>query len=146
MYKKIFNIVGMMTGTSMDGIDISMVKTDGNELVKSKKNFFYKYENGIRDFLLNLYTKNIKEIYNEKLIIDEIITLEHFNALKQSSFLGKAEIIGFHGQTIYHNPKKGVSLQLGNPIFVKTTKKVIFNFRDSDIKNNDKFSISSNLS
>ena len=57
MYKKIFNIVGMMTGTSMDGIDISMVKTDGNELVKSKKNFFYKYENGIRDFLLNLYTK-----------------------------------------------------------------------------------------
>ena len=40
MYKKIFNIVGMMTGTSMDGIDISMVKTDGNELVKSKKNFF----------------------------------------------------------------------------------------------------------
>ena len=39
----------MMTGTSMDGIDISMVKTDGNELVKSKK-IFYKYENGIRDF------------------------------------------------------------------------------------------------
>ena len=138
MYKKIFNIVGMMTGTSMDGIDISMVKTDGNELVKSKKNFFYKYENGIRDFLLNLYTKNIKEIYNEKLIIDEIITLEHFNALKQSSFLGKAEIIGFHGQTIYHNPKKGVSLQLGNPNILSklTKKKVIFNFRDSDIKNN----------
>ena len=138
MYKKFFNIVGMMTGTSMDGIDVSLVKTDGNNLIRCKKNFFYEYKNNIRNLLLDLYKKTIKEIYNEKSEYDYIVTLEHLKALKQSSLLTNAEIIGFHGQTIYHNPKKGISLQLGNPKLLSklTKKKIIFNFRDSDIQNN----------
>ena len=37
------NIIGLMTGTSMDGIDISLVKTNGLNLKRSNKNFFYKY-------------------------------------------------------------------------------------------------------
>lgn len=138
MCKKFFNIVGMMTGTSMDGIDISLVSTNGNKLIRSKENYFYEYNKIFKNLLLGLYKKTIKEVYNHKLKYDKIITLEHFKALKQSSLLTKAEIIGFHGQTIYHNPQKGVSLQLGNPNLLSklTKKKVIFNFRDADIKNN----------
>ena len=138
MNAKFFNIVGTMTGTSMDGIDISLVKTDGNNLVRYNKNFFYEYSNNIRNLLLELYKKTIKEVYNEKSKYDNIVTLEHLKALKESSLLTNAEIIGFHGQTIYHNPKKRISLQLGNPNLLSklTKKKVIFNFRDSDIQNN----------
>ena len=39
----LINIVGLMTGTSMDGIDISLVQTNGLELKRLNKNFFYKY-------------------------------------------------------------------------------------------------------
>ena len=37
------NIIGLMTGTSMDGIDISLIQTNGLELERLNKNYFYKY-------------------------------------------------------------------------------------------------------
>ena len=37
------NIIGLMSGTSMDGIDISLVQTNGLELKRLNKNYFYEY-------------------------------------------------------------------------------------------------------
>ena len=49
----------------------------------------------------------------------------------------KIDLVGFHGQTIYHNPKEKISKQLGDgKLLSKLTKKnIIFNFRENDIKN-----------
>ena len=43
MHYKYLNIIGLMSGTSMDGIDISFVKTNGLELERLNKNYFYEY-------------------------------------------------------------------------------------------------------
>ena len=45
-------------------------------------------------------------------------------------------MIGFHGQTIYHNPQKKISIQLGNPskLAELLNKDVIFNYRSDDIE------------
>ena len=48
----------------------------------------------------------------------------------------KSDLIGFHGQTIYHNPVKKTSIQLGDPkkLALMVNKNVVFNFRSEDIK------------
>ena len=49
---KFINVIGMMTGTSLDGIDISLIKTNGEKILRSNKNFYYKYDNKIKDYFL----------------------------------------------------------------------------------------------
>ena len=49
------NIIGLMTGTSMDGIDISLVQTNGLNLKRLNKNYFYKYS--IKQKKINEYSQ-----------------------------------------------------------------------------------------
>ena len=49
-----------MTGTSMDGIDISLVKTNGINLKRLNQNYFHKYDSKTKDFLLNVIGKKIE--------------------------------------------------------------------------------------
>ena len=50
MYYPFLNIIGLMTGTSMDGIDISLVRTNGIDLKRLNKNFYYKYSSDTKKF------------------------------------------------------------------------------------------------
>ena len=136
MKYKFFKVVGLMTGTSMDGIDISLVNTNGIELI-SLKNFYYKFQQNQID-RLNYFLKKKQEILaniEKKEKADNYISNLHIEALKK--FSDKSfEIIGFHGQTIHHVPGKK-SIQLGNPNLLSKyfKKKIIYNFRKEDIKN-----------
>ena len=95
-----------MSGTSMDGIDISLIKTNGEKIIRQGKNFYLNYE---------LSTKlALAKIQNQPLsgksldVINRIITEEYTKALILSNFVQMAEIIGIHGQTILHIPKKKI--------------------------------------
>ena len=125
-----------MTGTSMDGIDISFVKTNGVNLKRLNQNYFYEYDNKTKTFLSKLLENSVRNNLINKIKLDNLITFEHYKALKDLHVTEKADIIGFHGQTIYHNPSKMLSVQLGDPkLLSKLLKKnVIFNFRSNDIK------------
>ena len=48
-----------MTGTSMDGIDISLVRTNGTDLKRLNKNFYYKYSPDTKKFLDDILKKDI---------------------------------------------------------------------------------------
>ncbi len=124
-----------MTGTSMDGIDISLVQTNGIDLKRLNKNYYYKYNSKTKKILDDILKRDINFNLKNKNFLDEFITNEHYLALRDLDIVGKCDLVGFHGQTIYHNPEKKVSIQLGNPIkLAKFLKKdVIFNYRSNDI-------------
>ena len=124
-----------MTGTSMDGIDISLVKTNGIDLKRLNKNFYYRYSSKTKTILNDVLKKNVNINLKQKNFLDEFITKEHYLALKNLDIVQNCDLIGFHGQTIYHNPKKKISIQLGDPLKLAKllNKDIIFNYRSDDI-------------
>ena len=129
------NIIGLMTGTSMDGIDVSLVQTNGLELKRLNKNYFYEYNIDTKKQLMDILKEDIVCNLKRKQYLDEFVTNEHYLALKDLDIVESSDLIGFHGQTIYHYPKNKISIQLGDPkLLAKMLKKnVISDFRLNDL-------------
>jgi len=145
MKKKLFNSLGIMSGTSMDGVDISLIKTDG-------ENYFERILDKYYDFPKSLYEKLIKlrKIINSREDLDnhhaEIkdternFTLFHATIINDIISQNEIDIVGLHGQTIFHSPKDKISIQIGDGKLLSQLikKKVIFNFRKNDMENKGK--------
>jgi anhydro-N-acetylmuramic acid kinase len=127
----------------MDGIDATIINTNGKKFVRTGYNFSKRYKTSTKK-LLEESINNPINFSNKKLkTLNNLITLEHAIVIKKlvNKFLkNKKEppiIIGFHGQTIYHNSSKRISVQLGNPKLLAqlTGINVVFDLRKNDIKN-----------
>jgi anhydro-N-acetylmuramic acid kinase len=124
-----------MTGTSMDGIDISLVQTNGLHLKRLDKNYFYEYNTKTKKTLTKILKDDLNFNLKRKDYLDELITNEHYFALKDLDILSSCDLIGFHGQTLYHDPKNKISVQLGNPkkLAQMLNKNIVFDFRSKDL-------------
>ena len=142
---KNFYCLGMMSGTSMDGIDGSIIYSNGIDNFEVIENFYCKYDNifnnklsDIRNKIVNL--KDLKYHENELNKLEREITILHAEfankILKNSNI--EIDLIGFHGHTIYHNPEEKISKQLGDGRLLSQLlkKKIAYNFRENDINNN----------
>ena len=136
--------LGLMSGTSMDGIDASLIKSDGEGYIDLIGNLYLKYDLELKNSLHNFCNKinslkNIKENETEYESLERKITIEHSRiALKLSNkFNIKPNIIGFHGQTILHKPSEKYSIQMGNAKLLSQLLKnnIIYQFRKKDINN-----------
>ena len=141
---KSYYSLGLMSGTSMDGVDVSIIKSDGSTEFKAVFNKYFEYSEDFVKKIISIRdkintTKDLK-LYSEELSnIEKEITLFHAKVtnevIKDSN--SNIDIIGFHGQTIFHNAKEKVSKQLGdgNLLSQVTQKKVVYDFRQNDLKN-----------
>jgi len=133
-----------MSGTSMDGVDASIIQSDGEDEYKVILDKYFEYTQGIYNELTKLRDKinstlDLKKFSKEIKNIEKEITLFHAKTVNEILNKTKANVdfIGFHGQTIYHNAKEKISKQLGDGKLLSelTKKTVIYNFRENDLKN-----------
>ncbi len=144
MKKKIFTALGLMSGTSMDGIDLSLIRSDGYSEFTSILNVYCEFDEKLRKKLINLresiFTfKDLKKLSNEINELEREITIFHYNIIndKFKNYDDQIDLIGFHGQTIFHDSNERVSKQIGNGnLLSQYTKKVVINdFRKQDLIN-----------
>ena len=133
--------IGLMSGTSGDGVDASIIETNGVDHYNLIKDKYFEYETSIYKDIHNLKEKIHKiehlEIFKTELDnLERKITIFHAKIIKELS-VTEETIVGFHGQTIYHNSKEKISRQLGNGKLLNqlTKKDIVFNFRKNDILN-----------
>ena len=139
---KSINSLGLMSGTSGDGVDASIINSDGKGQFKVLINKYFQYTDDISKNIYKL-KRNINKVEDIKKYASEIndlerkITLFHSNVVSNCTTNHDFEIdlIGFHGQTILHSPKDKYSKQLGDGKLLSqlSKKKVIYNFRQNDL-------------
>ena len=142
--EKIYTSLGLMSGTSMDGIDASIIKSNGEDKYETVFDQYFKYDDEIYGELVNIRNKinssvDLKINSNELDEIERKITLFHGTVCKKiiNNYSSNIDLIGFHGQTIFHNANEKISKQLGDANLLSSLlkKKIIYNFRENDLIN-----------
>ncbi len=131
--------VGLMSGTSLDGVDAALIRTDGEYyLDNSFESITVPYDEATKTAIKELIAGNETNLSK----ITDKLTHIHIYALalvvKKNNFWAKdIKVVGFHGQTISHHPELGFSRQIGNAKLLAdlTTISVVNDFRNNDIKN-----------
>ena len=141
MNKRYFSL-GLMSGTSGDGVDASIIESDGIDQIKGLSNNYHPYPSYLSGEIHRIKEK-IKNSNDLIRFSDEIESLSgkltdfHVSVVNQWFENIKVDIIGFHGQTIFHNPEEKISKQIGKGknLSSLTKKIVVYDFRQNDLKN-----------
>ncbi len=141
---KIYTAMGLMSGTSLDGVDVSIIKSDGDREFSSILDSYFEYDQDLIEKILKIREKitnpeGLNRYLDEIKSLEREITLFHVKAVNETLQMSKSnvDLIGFHGQTIFHDPEKKITKQLGDGRLLSQLikKKVVYNFRQNDLKN-----------
>jgi len=136
--QKVYRAIGLMSGTSMDGVDVAMIETNGYDHVRPLEFETYAYNEEERDVLRAALKK--MECTPEVDEAEKLVTKKHIAALKvfeaKHSEGEKVDIVGFHGHTIFHDPARRFTWQIGDAkkLSQDTGHTVIADLRQADIK------------
>jgi len=137
--------IGLMSGTSMDGIDAALIRSDGENYVEVQAHMSFDYPPIFRrqlkktlEWVQDIRTR--EERPENLATIEEELTSYHVQLVQRLLAMQKLQprdidLIGFHGQTILHRPDAGLTLQLGrgDMLAQQTGIDVIFDMRANDM-------------
>ena len=142
--EKNYTSLGLMSGTSMDGIDASIIKSNGEDKYEAVFDQYFEYDEEIYEKLINMRNRinSSEDLQINSILLDNLereITLFHASICEQiiRNYSFDIDLIGFHGQTIFHNANEKISQQLGDANLLSSLlkKKVVYKFRENDMIN-----------
>ena len=132
--------IGLMSGTSLDGIDAALVRTDGRDRVETGAFLTVTYDDGLRGRLRASLGEAPAGGEAGVAAVERDLTEAHaaaVAALVATAGLDPAgiDLIGFHGHTLWHAPERGVTRQIGDGarLAARTGIAVVNDFRSADV-------------
>ena len=132
--------IGVMSGTSMDGIDVAFIETDGDRLIKCQAFGSGDYEPALRNILLDrLSNPSLASSLPPKDLVAavtdaHVLAVDHM--MKQNRISPEEiDLVGFHGQTIFHAPERRLTIQIfdGQRAAHRLNIPVASDFRTADV-------------
>ena len=145
MTKRVMTSIGLMSGTSMDGIDVALLRTDGETIVERGPFLGMAYDPAFRTRLKQALADAVDITKRDQRpgslpAVERELTIRHADAV--SVFLKThglrpedIDIIGFHGQTVLHRPDDGLTVQIGDGALLaaETGISVVYDMRANDM-------------
>ena len=143
---KVYTAIGLMSGTSMDGIDAAIIETDGRDHLRHGPSVGIAYDPAMRARIAQAVEAfggatdrdSRPGIARD---VERAITIAHARAIETlcaRASLGPAaiDVVGFHGQTVLHRPEIGLTIQLGDgPALARMCGiDVVFDLRADDMR------------
>lgn len=129
-------VIGLMSGTSADGVDAALLYTDGRKIARPGASLFVPYGAKLRTAILAAMRGqgHIDSVAQQ-------LTEIHRQAVEQLIATGgvardEIKLLGFHGQTILHRPADGLTIQIGDAALLaeRTGIPVVHDFRNADVQ------------
>ena len=141
----LFTAIGLMSGTSMDGVDVALIETDGRNEVRQGPSLFRPYGAADRKLLRAALDEAVGLSDRHArppaiLACERMVTRRHGEAverfLEQNAIAAAdVEVVGFHGQTVIHRPREGLTVQIGDGqgLADRLGISVAYDFRAADV-------------
>jgi anhydro-N-acetylmuramic acid kinase len=129
--------VGLMSGTSLDGVDVALIETDGTSVGRFGGRATEPYPRALRDALTALVHDPARAEHDPLAELEAELT--ELNARAVEQLLGReklrVDVIGYHGQTILHRPERRYTRQLGDgaALSARLGLPVVNEFRHADV-------------
>ncbi|MGE3645161.1 MAG: anhydro-N-acetylmuramic acid kinase [Beijerinckiaceae bacterium] len=140
-----FRAIGFMSGTSMDGVDVALIETDGEFTVTRGPFFSLEYSFADRS-LLRQALEDARAMTDRAHRPDSVAEAELMVDARHAEALGKflarhsiaresIDVIGFHGQTVLHRPEMRLTVQIGNGAALAKAvhTPVVYDMRAADV-------------
>lgn len=130
--------LGLMSGTSLDGIDAALIRTDGESVAEMGPALTIAYDSELRERIRDVL--GAEKLARDAASVARAVTLAHVEIVRilmaRSAFPpGELKVIGFHGHTILHRPDAGITRQIGDGALLAelTGIPVVNDFRTADV-------------
>jgi anhydro-N-acetylmuramic acid kinase len=138
--------IGLMSGTSMDGIDVALIETDGEAIQAFGPVSEFPYKPEERHLLREamVFARGIKARNDRSgvlMLAESMLTSKHAESVQAFAkahgiALSRVDAIGFHGQTVIHRPERRLTVQLGDGprLSAALGVPVVYDFRAADVE------------
>ena len=138
--------IGLMSGTSLDGVDVALIETDGKRIKAFGPTGYRPYSDNERNLLRQALAEAVNLLNRDSrpgalFEAERVVTIAHAEAIATFKAQNRIaaediDIVGFHGQTVLHRPDRKLTVQIGNATALARAIHipVMHDFRAADVE------------